>query len=139
MGRPMQGPERAAELPRSVKELVLGYLNTCQVMGKLWFWVMAFLAVGLPLAFYGAGNTQIEALINGGGFWLITGILSRLAVFEFRQLRAGWVARKIGRRVRTGRTGTPSSRTASAPSAGTTRTPPGPRGASCGSGFPCTS
>jgi hypothetical protein len=99
---PMPESVRAIDVPKPVRELVLGYLNTCQVMNKLWFWAMGILALALPLGFYGAGNTQVEALINGGGFWLITGILSRLAVFEFRQLRAGWVARKIGRRIRAG-------------------------------------
>ena len=105
MERPMRDSTKGAEVPRSVRELVLGYLNTCQVMSKLWLYAMGFLALALPLGFYGAGNSHVEALINGGGFWLITGILSRLAVFEFRQLRAGWVARRIGRRVRTGTPG----------------------------------
>ena len=93
---------KTIKVPKPVRDLVLGYQNTCQVMGKLWIWAMAILAVALPLGFYGAGNNQIEALVYGGGFWLIIGILSRLAVFEFRQLRAGWVARKIGRRMRAG-------------------------------------
>jgi hypothetical protein len=102
METPMRESSRAAEVPRATQELVLGYLNTCRVMSKLWIYVMAVLAAALPLGFYGAGHNHIEALVYGAGFWFITGILSRLAVFEFRQLRAGWVARKVGRRIRTG-------------------------------------
>jgi len=98
----MPESEKAVNVPKPVRKLLLGYLNTCQVMNKLWIYAMAFLAAALPLGFYGAGNHHVEALINGGGFWIIIGILSRLAVFEFRQLRAGWVARKIGRSFRTG-------------------------------------
>jgi len=98
----MPDPTKAISVPGPVRETVLGYLNTCRVMSKLWVWAMAFLAVALPLGFYGAGDNHVEALVNGAGFWIILGILSRLAVFEFRQLRAGWVARKVGRDIRPG-------------------------------------
>lgn len=98
----MEQSEKAASVPRPVRDLVLGYLNTSQVMGKLWLWTVAFLAAALPLGFYGAGNDHVEALVNGAGFWIILGILSRLAVFEFRQLRAAWVARRIEGRIRAG-------------------------------------
>jgi len=98
----MPGSEQSVSVPRRVRDLVLSYLNTSQVMGKLWFYAMAFLAAALPLGFYGAGSNSVEALVNGVGFWIILGILSRLAVFEFRQLRAGWVARRIRHSIRAG-------------------------------------
>lgn len=94
--------QNGASVSRPVRDLVLGYLNTSQVMGKLWFYAMAALAAALPLGFYGAGNNGVEALVNGVGLWIILGILSRLAIFEFRQLRAAWVARRIRRSVRAG-------------------------------------
>ena len=41
----MPEPERAVSVPKSVKELLHGYLNTCQVMNKLWIYAMAFLCL----------------------------------------------------------------------------------------------
>jgi hypothetical protein len=94
---------RVAEMPADLKQLVLGYLNTCQVMTRLWFWAVALLFFALPLGFYGAGKSSVEASVFGGGMWLITGVISRFLLFEFRQLRAGWVARRIRRRIPVGR------------------------------------
>jgi len=99
----MSEAPRVASMPSDLQRLVLGYLNTCQVMTRLWFWAVALLLPALPLGFYGAGKNWIEALIAGGGLWLIFGVISRFLVFEFRQLRAAWVARKIRRRIPAGR------------------------------------
>ena len=90
-------------MPSDLKQLVLGYLNTCQVMTRLWFWVVAVLFFALPLGFFGAGKNWVEASITGGGLWLIFGVISRFLVFEFRRLRAAWVARKIRQRIPAGR------------------------------------
>jgi hypothetical protein len=92
-------PESDSEalVPRNLRELVLSYQNTCQVMTRLWFWAMAFLFLALPLGFLAAGRSWVEASVTGGGLWIILGVISRFLVYEFRQLRAGWVAKRIKR------------------------------------------
>jgi len=85
------------KVPASLKGLVLSYQNTCQVMTRLWFWAMALLFFALPLGFLGAGKSWIEASVTGGGLWIILGVISRFLVYEFRQLRASWVAKRIKR------------------------------------------
>ena len=99
----MPADDKERSIPEDLQQLVLGYQNTCQVMSKLWFWAMGILLIALPAAFYGAGKDTIEALASGGGLWILFGIISRFLVFEFRRLRAGWVARKIERRIPAGR------------------------------------
>jgi hypothetical protein len=91
-----------AMVPQSLRELVLSYQNTCQVMTRLWFWAMAVLFLALPLGILGAGRSWVEASVTGGGLWIILGVISRFLVYEFRQLRAGWVARRIKRELPVG-------------------------------------
>ena len=99
----MSEARSVASMPTDLKQLVLGYLNTCQVMTRLWFWAAGLLLFALPLGFYGAGKNWVEASVTGGGLWLIFGVISRFLVFEFRQLRAAWVARRIRQRIPAGR------------------------------------
>jgi hypothetical protein len=68
-------------------------------MTTLWFRAMMIILVALPLGIYGTGKSWVEAAISGIGLWIIVGAISRFLVFEFRQLRAGWVARRIERRI----------------------------------------
>jgi hypothetical protein len=49
-------------VPQSLRELVLSYQNTCQVMTRLWFWAMAVLFLALPLGILGAGRSWVVTL-----------------------------------------------------------------------------
>jgi hypothetical protein len=60
---------------------------------------MVLLFFALPAAFYGAGKSGPDAAVYGVGFWVVLGVVTRFLVFEFRQFRAGRVARKIEKRV----------------------------------------
>jgi hypothetical protein len=85
-------------IPSALKKLVLDYQNTCVFMWKTWRRLMLVLAFAFPAAFYLREASIIPTLVNAVGFWVITAILSRFLVFEFRLLRAGWVAKKIDKR-----------------------------------------
>jgi hypothetical protein len=90
--------ESKPRVPSALKKLVLDYQNTCVFMLKTWRRLMLILAFAFPAAFYLREASIIQALVNAVGFWVITALLSRFLVLEFRLLRAGWVAKKIDRR-----------------------------------------
>jgi len=93
------GDKTRPRVPSALQQLILGYLNTCRFMARFWFRAMVVLLFLLPLGFYGAVKSSVEALVSGVMFWLIIGAISRFLVFEFRQLRAARVARRIDRRI----------------------------------------
>lgn len=95
----MSKAETKPHVPAALKTLMRGYVNTCRVMSTLWFRTMLILLVALPLGIRGTGQSWVEAAISGIGLWILVGAISRFLVFEFRHLRAGWVARKIERRI----------------------------------------
>jgi hypothetical protein len=86
-------------VPSALKRLVDDYLNTCVFMTKMWRRLVIILAVAFPLAFILRESNLIQAMVNAVGFWLVAAVVSRLAVLEFRIVRAGRVAGKIDRRI----------------------------------------
>jgi hypothetical protein len=94
----MAKADEKPRVPSALRQLLNGYVNTCRVMTKLWFRAMVVLLVALPLGIYGTDKSWVEAAVSGIGLWILVGAISRFLVFEFRQLRAGWVARTIERR-----------------------------------------
>jgi hypothetical protein len=95
----MAEQEAKPRVPSALKRLVDDYLNTCHFMTKMWRGLIAVLAVAFPVAFILRESNLIQALVNAVGFWLLAAVASRLAVLEFRILRAAWVAKKIDRRI----------------------------------------
>jgi hypothetical protein len=95
----MAKADEKPRVPSALKKLLHGYVNTCRVMAKLWFRAMVVLLFALPLGIYGTGKYWVDAAISGIGLCILIGAISRFLVFEFRQLRAGWVARRIERRI----------------------------------------
>jgi hypothetical protein len=95
----MAEQDNKPRVPSALKKLMDDYLNTCVFMTKMWRRLAAVLAVAFPLAFMVREDSMVQALVNAVGFWLIAAVVSRLAVLEFRILRAGWVAKKIDRRI----------------------------------------
>jgi hypothetical protein len=89
-------------IPSALKKLVLDYQNTCVFMLKAWRRLMLILAFAFPAAFYLREATILQAMVNAVGFWIISAVLTRFLVLEFRLLRAGWVARKIEKRIPAG-------------------------------------
>jgi hypothetical protein len=98
----MAEQDKKPRVPSALKRLVDDYLNTCLFMTKMWRRLAIILAVAFPVAFILREVSLVQALVNAVGFWLIAAVVSRLAVLEFRILRAGWVAGKIDRRIPAG-------------------------------------
>jgi len=94
----MADAESKPRVPSALKKLVLDYQNTCIFMLRAWRRLMLILAFAFPAAFYLRESSIIQTLVNAVGFWVITAVLSRFLVLEFRLLRAGWVAKKIDKR-----------------------------------------